>query len=109
MVRLSGVLFTARDAAHARMAEAIENGEPLPFNPEGQVVYFTAPATPGRALGPAGPSTASRNGLVLAPAHRARPERHGRQRLRLGQSKKGDARARLRVLRGRGGDGGAAG
>ena len=62
VVRLSGVLFTARDAAHARMAEAIERGEPLPFDPEGQVVYFTgpAPARPGHALGPAGPTTASR-------------------------------------------------
>jgi fumarate hydratase subunit beta len=62
VVRLSGVLFTARDAAHARMAEAIESGEPLPFDPEGQVVYFTgpAPARPGHALGPAGPTTASR-------------------------------------------------
>ncbi len=62
VVRLSGVLFTARDAAHARIAEAIENGEPLPFDPEGQVVYFTgpAPARPGHALGPAGPTTASR-------------------------------------------------
>ena len=62
VVRLSGVLFTARDAAHARMAEAIQNGEPLPFDPDGQVVYFTgpAPARPGHALGPAGPTTASR-------------------------------------------------
>ena len=62
VVRLSGVLYTARDAAHARMAEAIERGEPLPFDPEGQVVYFTgpAPARPGHALGPAGPTTASR-------------------------------------------------
>ena len=62
VVRLSGVLYTARDAAHARMAEAIEKGESLPFDPEGQVVYFTgpAPARPGYALGPAGPTTASR-------------------------------------------------
>ena len=62
VVLLSGVLFTARDAAHARMKEAIENDEPLPFDPEGQVVYFTgpAPARPGHALGPAGPTTASR-------------------------------------------------
>ncbi len=62
VVRLSGVLFTARDAAHARMAEALQSGEPLPFDPEGQVVYFTgpAPARPGHALGPAGPTTASR-------------------------------------------------
>lgn len=62
VVRLSGVLYTARDAAHARIKEAIEKGEPLPFDPEGQVVYFTgpAPAKPGHVLGPAGPTTASR-------------------------------------------------
>jgi fumarate hydratase subunit beta len=62
VVRLSGVIFTARDAAHARMKEAIERDEPLPFDPEGQIVYFTgpAPARPGHALGPAGPTTASR-------------------------------------------------
>ena len=62
VVLLSGVLFAARDAAHARIEDAIENGQPLPFDPEGQVVYFTgpAPARPGHALGPAGPTTASR-------------------------------------------------
>ena len=62
VVLLSGVLYAARDAAHARMKGAIEAGEPLPFDPEGQVVYFTgpAPARPGQALGPAGPTTASR-------------------------------------------------
>lgn len=61
-VQLNGVIYTARDAAHARFAEAIENGEELPFDPEGQVIYFTgpAPARPGHALGPAGPTTASR-------------------------------------------------
>ena len=62
VVRLSGILYTARDAAHARMKEAIEAGEALPFDLEGQVIYFTgpAPARPGQALGPAGPTTASR-------------------------------------------------
>jgi fumarate hydratase subunit beta len=62
VVLLSGVLFTARDAAHKRMADAIESGEPLPFDPSGQIVYFTgpAPARPGHALGPAGPTTSSR-------------------------------------------------
>lgn len=62
IVRLSGILYTARDAAHARMKEAIEKGESLPFDPAGQVVYFTgpAPARPGHALGPAGPTTSSR-------------------------------------------------
>jgi fumarate hydratase subunit beta len=62
VVRLYGVIYTARDAAHARKAEAIENEDPLPFDPEGQVVYFTgpAPARPGHVLGPAGPTTSSR-------------------------------------------------
>ena len=62
IVRLNGVLFTARDAAHARMKEAIEAGDSLPFDPDGHVVYFTgpAPARPGHPLGPAGPTTASR-------------------------------------------------
>jgi fumarate hydratase subunit beta len=62
VVRLHGVLYAARDAAHARMEEAIDKEEPLPFDLEGQVVYYTgpAPARPGRALGPAGPTTASR-------------------------------------------------
>ena len=62
VVLLSGTLYTARDAAHARMKAAIENGEELPFDPDGQIVYFTgpAPARPGHAIGPAGPTTASR-------------------------------------------------
>ncbi len=62
VVRLYGVLYAARDAAHARMKEDVERGEPLPFDPEGQVIYYTgpAPARPGRPLGPAGPTTASR-------------------------------------------------
>jgi fumarate hydratase subunit beta len=62
VVLLYGVLYTARDAAHARMKGAIEKGEALPFDPEGQVIYYTgpAPARPGHALGPAGPTTASR-------------------------------------------------
>jgi fumarate hydratase subunit beta len=62
VVLLHGVVYTARDAAHARMKDAIENGEPLPFDPEGQIIYFPgpAPARPGSVLGPAGPTTASR-------------------------------------------------
>ncbi len=62
VARLYGVVYTARDAAHARMKEAIEQEKSLPFDPEGQVIYFTgpAPARPGNVLGPAGPTTASR-------------------------------------------------
>ncbi len=62
VVLLSGVVYTARDAAHARMKEAIRDGGDLPFDPEGQIIYFTgpAPARPGHPIGPAGPTTASR-------------------------------------------------
>ena len=62
VVRLNGVIYIARDAAHARMKGAIEAGEPLPLDPEGNIVYYSgpAPARPGFALGPAGPTTASR-------------------------------------------------
>ena len=62
LVRIGGVLYAARDAAHARMKEALDRAEPLPFDPEGQVIYYTgpAPARPGSPLGPAGPTTASR-------------------------------------------------
>ena len=62
VVRLNGVIYIARDAAHARMKQSIEAGDPLPLDPEGNIVYYSgpAPAGPGRALGPAGPTTASR-------------------------------------------------
>jgi len=61
-VSLTGVIFTARDAAHARFAETLGRGEDLPFDPAGQVVYFVGPtpARPGHPIGSAGPTTASR-------------------------------------------------
>lgn len=61
-VRISGTLLTARDAAHARFATAISAGEDLPFDPAEQVLYFVGPtpARPGRPIGSAGPTTASR-------------------------------------------------
>ena len=62
VVRLNGVIYIARDAAHARMKQSIEAGDSLPLDPEGNIVYYSgpAPARPGYALGPAGPTTASR-------------------------------------------------
>jgi fumarate hydratase subunit beta len=62
MVAISGVVFTARDAAHARFAETIERGEDLPIDIEGQTIYFVGPtpARPGHVIGSAGPTTASR-------------------------------------------------
>jgi fumarate hydratase subunit beta len=61
-VLISGVVYTARDAAHRRMADALEKGEPLPFDLAGQVIYYVGPtpAPPGRIIGAAGPTTAGR-------------------------------------------------
>ena len=61
-VLLSGVVYTARDAAHRRMAEALARGEELPFDIRGQVIYYVGPtpAPPGRVIGAAGPTTAGR-------------------------------------------------
>ncbi len=61
-VLLSGFVYTARDAAHARLVELIEKGEPLPFDLSGQIIYFVGPtpAPPGRPIGSAGPTTSYR-------------------------------------------------
>ena len=61
-VSLSGIIYTARDAAHKRLVETLKRGEKLPFDPEGQVIYYVgpAPARPGRVIGSAGPTTSSR-------------------------------------------------
>ncbi len=61
-VLLTGTIYTARDAAHERLAQALAAGEPLPIPLEGQVIYYVgpAPARPGDIIGPAGPTTAGR-------------------------------------------------
>ena len=61
-VLLSGVIYTARDAAHKRLCELLEKGEKLPFDPKDQVIYYVgpAPAKPGKAIGSAGPTTSYR-------------------------------------------------
>ena len=61
-VLLSGVVYTARDAAHERMARAIEKGEPLPVSLEGQTLYYAGPTPtpPGKAVGAIGPTTSTR-------------------------------------------------
>ena len=61
-VLISGVIYTARDAAHRRMADALQRGERLPFDPAGQVIYYTGPtpAPPGKPIGSAGPTTSYR-------------------------------------------------
>ena len=62
IVNLSGYLYTARDAAHKRIAEALENGDKLPFELENSVVYYAGPtpAKNGLIIGSIGPTTSSR-------------------------------------------------
>ena len=61
-VYLTGTVYTARDAAHKRMQEALDRGEQLPFDVTGNVIYYMgpSPAREGRPIGSAGPTTASR-------------------------------------------------
>ena len=61
-VELSGVIYTARDAAHAKLKKLIENNKELPFELKGQVIYYVgpAPAKPGYPVGSAGPTTSYR-------------------------------------------------
>ena len=62
VVLLSGTVYTARDAAHARLAALLDQGAPLPFPLEGAVIYYVGPTPPppGRAIGSAGPTTSYR-------------------------------------------------
>lgn len=61
-VYLTGVIYTARDAAHKRMDEALAKGEELPIDIKGNIIYYMgpSPAREGRPIGSAGPTTASR-------------------------------------------------
>ncbi len=61
-VYLTGTIYTARDAAHKRMYEALKNGEELPFDVKNNTIYYMgpSPAREGRVIGSAGPTTASR-------------------------------------------------
>nr|HID58629.1 Fe-S-containing hydro-lyase [Desulfobacterales bacterium] len=61
-VLLSGIVYTARDAAHKRLIDLIEKNESLPIGLEGQVIYYVgpSPAPPGRPIGAAGPTTSYR-------------------------------------------------
>jgi fumarate hydratase subunit beta len=61
-VRLTGIIYTARDAAHKRLIEALDKGDPLPVDIRGQVIYYVGPtpARPGRVIGAAGPTTSMR-------------------------------------------------
>ena len=61
-VYLSGIIYTARDAAHKRMYEALQNGQEVPMPLKNNIVYYMgpSPAREGRQIGSAGPTTSSR-------------------------------------------------
>jgi fumarate hydratase subunit beta len=61
-VLLSGVIYTARDAAHQKLIDLLKAGKELPFDPEGSVIFYVgpSPAKPGQVIGAAGPTTSYR-------------------------------------------------
>ena len=61
-VLISGVIYAARDAAHRRLIQALDKGDKLPFDLDGQTLYYMgpSPAKPGQVIGSAGPTTSGR-------------------------------------------------
>ena len=61
-VLFTGTIYTARDAAHKRLVELLDKGEPLPFDVNGAVIYYAGPtpAQKGHAVGSCGPTTSYR-------------------------------------------------
>jgi fumarate hydratase subunit beta len=61
-VLLNGVMYVGRDAAHKRLVETLDKGQPLPFDIKGQTIYYMgpSPAKPGQIIGAAGPTTSGR-------------------------------------------------
>ncbi len=68
-VAISGVIYTARDAAHQRLVKLISEGQPLPFDPAGAIIYYVGPTPPkpGEPIGSAGPTTSSRMDSLTVP------------------------------------------
>ncbi|MDF2985931.1 MAG: hydro-lyase family enzyme Fe-S type, tartrate/fumarate subfamily [Eubacterium sp.] len=62
MVKISGTIYTARDAAHKLMVNMLQEGIDLPFDVKNQIIYYVGPcpARPGQVMGSAGPTTSSR-------------------------------------------------
>ncbi len=61
-VSLTGIIYTARDAAHKRLVDLLDEGKELPMPLEGHIIYYVGPAPtpPGKAIGSAGPTTSYR-------------------------------------------------
>lgn len=70
-VLITGAIYTARDAAHQRLVGLAEAGEALPVDLKGQIIYYCGPtpAPPGRPIGSAGPTTASRMDVYAPKLH----------------------------------------
>ena len=68
-VTITGVLYTARDAAHNRMVQTLTRGERLPFDIQGQIIYYVGPTPPrpGQVIGAAGPTTSMRMDPLTPP------------------------------------------
>ena len=68
-VLISGVVYTARDAAHQRLVQVLNSGDSLPFDLKGQTLYYMAPspARPGQVIGSAGPTTSGRMDIYTPP------------------------------------------
>ncbi len=68
-VTITGVLYTARDAAHKRMVQTLARGESLPFDIKGQIIYYVGPTPPrpGQTIGSAGPTTSMRMDPLTPP------------------------------------------
>ena len=69
-VYITGTIYTARDAAHKRMYETLQNQENLPIDIQDQIIYYMgpSPAREGRPIGSAGPTTASRMDKIYTTA-----------------------------------------
>jgi len=61
-VLISGIVYTARDSAHKRLFDLLKNGQELPFDIRGQIIYYVTPTPtkPGRIFGSAGPTSSYR-------------------------------------------------
>lgn len=68
-VLITGTMYTARDAAHGRMIQCLENKEDLPFDIKDQIIYYVgpAPAKPGNVIGACGPTTSYRMDDMTVP------------------------------------------
>ena len=66
---ISGEIYTGRDAAHKRLIELLDKNEPLPFQIEGQIIYYVGPSPtkPGTVIGSAGPTTSYRMDAYTIP------------------------------------------